>query len=455
MNRATWLQDRRMQKFRDVLSRWEAGTLSMLEAAEILGMSERQFRRYRDRYEEDGLEGLKDRRLGKPSPKRVPAEQTRAMLDLYKRSYSGWNVKHFHEHLIRDHGFRWGYTWVKAQLHAANLVERAKRRGAHRRKRERKPFAGMMLHQDGSRAAWLAGVAPLDLIVTMDDATSTIYSAFLAEEEGTASSFRGLFEVFTTKGLPSSLYTDRGSHYFYTPQAGGAVDKHRLTQVGRALKHLGIEHIPAYSPEARGRSERMFGTLQDRLIKELAKVGITDIAAANAFIREVYLPQHNARFAKPAVEAETAFVTADPAFIAETLCVEEERVVGRDNTVSYGGRRLQLPATAGRAHYVKAKVKVREYPSGALSVFHGPRRIVSYTAAGEIAAVPTAASVTPCSPPSRRGLPALEPAAPPAPRPALTAAARGVTRHRQVGTEKRPPGRTKKLTRKAIAAAPA
>jgi len=455
MNRATWLQDRRMQKFRDVLSRWEAGTLSMLEAAEILGMSERQFRRYRERYEEDGLEGLKDRRLGKPSPKRVPAVQTRAMLDLYKRSYRGWNVKHFHEHLIRDHGFRWGYTWVKAQLHAANLVERAKRRGAHRRKRERKPFEGMMLHQDGSRAAWLGGTAPLDLIVTMDDATSTVYSAFLVEEEGTASSFRGLLEVFTAKGLPSSLYTDRGSHYFYTPQAGGAVDKHRLTQVGRALKHLGIEHIAAYSPEARGRSERMFGTLQDRLIKELAKAAITDIATANAFIREAYLPQHNARFAKPAAAAETAFVAADPALIAETLCIEEERVVGRDNTVSYGGRRLQLPATAGRAHYVKAKVKLREYPSGALSVFHGPRRIVSYTAAGEIAAVPTAASVTPCSPPSRHGLPALEPAAPPAPRPALTAAARGVTRHRQVGTEKRLSGRTKKLTRKAIAAAPA
>jgi len=455
MNRATWLQDRRMQKFRDVLSRWESKQLSMLEAAEILGMSERQFRRYRDRYEEDGLEGLKDRRLGKPSPKRVAGAEARRMLELYAGTYRGWNVKHFHEHLLRHHGFRWGYTWVKTQLHSAGLVERARRRGAHRRKRERKPFEGMMLHQDGSRAAWLAGVAPLDLIVTMDDATSTVYSAFLVEEEGTASSFRGLLELFTAKGLPSSLYTDRGSHYFHTPQAGGAVDKHRLTQVGRALKHLGIEHIPAYSPEARGRSERMFGTLQDRLIKELAKAGIADIAAANVFIREVYLPQHNARFAKPAAVAETAFVAADPALLAETLCIEDERVVGRDNTVIYGGRRLQLPQSPARAHYVKAKVKVREYPSGVLSVFHGPRRIASYTAAGEIAAVPTAASMTPCSPPSSRGLPAHQLATPPAPRPALTAAARGVTRQRRVGTEKRPSGRTKKLTRKAIAAAPA
>jgi hypothetical protein len=193
---------------------------------------------------------------------------------------------------VRDHGFRWGYTWVKTQLHTAGLVERAKRRGAHRRKRERKPFEGMMLHQDGSRALWLAGRPALDLIVTMDDATSTIYSAFLVEEEGTASTFRALLQVFAVHGLPSSLYTDRGSHYFHTPQADGPVDKDRPTQVGRALKHLGVEHIPAYSPEARGRSERMFATLQDRLIKELAKAGIGDIDAANAFIRDVYLPAH-------------------------------------------------------------------------------------------------------------------------------------------------------------------
>src|ERR1700681_1651322 len=293
MNRAAWLQDRRMQKFRDVLSRWERGDLSMMEAGELLGMSERQFRRYRDRYEDEGLDGLLDRRLGRPSPKRGASADARLMLELYGEVYRGWNVKHFHEQLVRDHGFRWGYTWVKTQLHTAGLVERARRRGAHRRKRERKPFEGMMLHQDGSRARWLAGRPQLDLIVTMDDATSTIYSAFLVEEEGTASTFQALLEVFAAKGLPSSLYTDRGSHYFVTMKADGPVDKDRLTQVGRALKHLGIEHIPAYSPEARGRSERMFGTLQDRLIKALAKAGIRAIAAANACIRDVYLPAHN------------------------------------------------------------------------------------------------------------------------------------------------------------------
>ena len=238
-----------------------------------------------------------------------------------------------------------------------------------------------MLHQDGSRFAWLAGEADLDLIVTMDDATSTIYSAFLVEEEGTASSLRGLLETMTEKGLPSSLYTDRGSHYFHTPKAGGEVDKDRPTQVGRALRQLGIEHIPAYSPEARGRSERMFGTLQDRLAKELKLAGKRTIEAANRFIREVYLAEHNARFARPPEVAENAFVAGDPAILREILCIEEERVVARDNTVAYDGLRLQLPESRARAHYVKARVKVRHYPDGNLAVFHGPRRLAATTPA--------------------------------------------------------------------------
>ena len=371
-----------MQKFRDVLDRWNGGDLSMQEAGELLGMSERQFRRYRDRYEELGEAGLIDRRLGKLSTRRVPAEAIEEMLELYRHRYLGWNVKHFHEHLLRDHHFSWGYTFIKTQLHAAGLVDRAKRRGAHRRKRERKPCAGMMLHQDGSRHAWLEGQPMLDLIVTMDDATSTIYSAFLVEEEGTASSFRGLLETFSSQGLPSSLYTDRGSHYFHTAAAGGKVDPSRLTQVGRALQRLGVEHIPAYSPEARGRSERMFSTLQQRLTREFALAGIADMDAANRFIAEVYLPAHNARFARPPAVAESAFVGADPDQLAEILCIEEERVVGRDNTVVFGKLRLQLPPSPIRHHYVKAKVKVRRYDDGSIAVFHGPRRIATFNPDG-------------------------------------------------------------------------
>lgn len=454
MNRTAWLQDRRMQKFVDVLSRWERRELSALEAGELLGCSERQFRRYRQRYEEEGLDGLLDKRLGKASAKRVPVDALEWMLDRYRRYHRGWQVTHFHEHIQAHHGFRWGYTWTKTQLHAAGLVARAARRGAHRRKRPRKPCVGMMLHQDGSRAAWLAGQPPLDLIVTLDDATSEIYSAFLVEEEGTASSFRACLEVFTALGLPASLYTDRGSHYFYTPKAGEAVDKTQLTQVGRALAQLGIEHIPAYSPEARGRSERMFATLQDRLPKELALAGITDIAAANRFIREVYLPRHNARFAVPAAIDESAFVrVAQPAQLHDILCAQVERIVGRDNTVSFGRLRLQLPESRLRPHYVKARVRVHEYPDGALAVFHGPRCIARYTAAGvEIPDAPTPRSLTPCSPPSRRGLAKPQPVTATESRPALTAAARGVRAKGRVGTEKRLSGRTKKQqSRKALA----
>jgi Helix-turn-helix domain len=426
MNRTTWLQDRRMQKFRDVLSRWESGELSMMEAGELLGMSERQFRRYRDRYEEAGLEGLVDRRLGRRSARRVPEQELQRMLELYREFYGGWNVKHFHEHLRERHNFAWGYTWTKTQLHAAGLVERARRRGAHRRKRPRKPCEGMMLHQDGSRFAWLAGQPQLDLIVTMDDATSTIYSAFVVEEEGTASSFRGLLETFVAFGLPSSLYTDRGSHYFYTAKAGEPVDKQRLTQVGRALQRLGIEHIAAYSPEARGRSERMFGTLQERLPKELKLAGITDMETANRFIAEVYLPAHNARFARPPEIAESAFVSADGAQLAQILCVEEKRVVGRDNTVAWGGLRLQLPQSRLRHHYVKATVKVHQYPNGTLAIFHGPRCIGRYDAKGSEIGEPISTMLHPCSTPSRRGLEASRPAPPTARRPALTASRHGL-----------------------------
>lgn len=436
MNRATWLQDRRMQRFRDVLSRWEGRELSMMDAAEMLGLSERQFRRYRDRFEEEGEAGLIDRRLGKVSPKRIGVAEVERMLHLYRRVYRGWNVKHFHEHGVRDHRFSWGYSWTKTQLHTAGLVERAMRRGVHRRKRERKPCEGMMLHQDGSRHHWLEGQA-LDLIVTMDDATSTIYSAFLVEEEGTASTFRGLLDVFGARGLACSLYTDRGSHYFYTDKAGEAVDKDRRTQVGRALDRLGIEHIAAYSPEARGRSERMFGTLQDRLVKELAHAGISDIEMANRWIRQVYLPAHNARFAKPAAIAETAFVAVDAEVLRETLCSEDQRVVGRDNTVAYDGLRLQLPQSRARAHYVKARVRVRDYPDGTLAIFHGPRCLARYDRQGNEIAAPTAPSMASCSTPSRRGLAAPMLAAPVVRRPALTASRPEADAMAWVGTKKR------------------
>ena len=371
-----------MMKFMSVFGRYEASELSQLEAAELLGMSERTFRRWSVRFEEEGEAGLFDRRVGKSSGKRVPADRGGEVEALYRSRYRGFTAKHFHEHLVKDHGFAWGYTWTKTFLQSRGLLARAPRRGAHRRKRERRPLAGMMLHQDGSRHAWLEGLPALDLIVTMDDATSAVFSAFLAEEEGTATSFQGLSETFGEHGLPLSLYTDRGSHYFHTPEAGAAVSRTRLTQVGRALERLGVEHIAAYSPQARGRSERLFQTLQDRLPKEFRLAGVTTMEAANQFLKDVYIPAHNARFAVPAREPGSAFVPVARADLAEILCVQEERQVGNDNCVSFNRLKLQIPESPVRAHCVKARVKVRQYPDGSHAIFHGPLCLGRYDQAG-------------------------------------------------------------------------
>ena len=240
----------------------------------------------------------------------------------------------------------------------------------------------MMLHQDGSPHKWLAGQDAMDLIATMDDATSTIYSAFLVPEEGTASTFRALFEVFTAHGLPLSLYTNRGSHYFFTPEAVGPVDRKRLTQVGRALAHLGVEHIPAYSPQVRGRSERMFQTLQDRLVKELSLAGITTVEAANAFIRDAYIPAHNVRFPVKAEQEGSAFVAISGVDLNEILCIQEERQVGKDNTVTFHRHRLQIPPSPLRAHFFKARVRVREYHDGTYAIIHGTRCLARQDSAG-------------------------------------------------------------------------
>jgi transposase len=378
------LQGVRVIKFRDILGRYEASEFNQMEAAELLGVSERTFRRWCQRFEQDGEAGLSDRRLGKASGKRVPGDRADEVEALYRTRYSGFTARHFHEHLVREHKFNWGYTWTKVFLQSKGLLVRAKTRGAHRRKRPRRPLPGMMLHQDGSRHEWLAGHDAMDLIVTMDDATSEIYSAFLTPEEGTASTFRGLSEVFAARGLALSLYTDRGSHYFFTPEAGGKVDRKNPTQVGRALALLGVEHIAAYSPQARGRSERVFQTLQDRLVKELSLARTATVEAANAYIRDVYLPAHNARFAVKAEQEGSAFVAIKGVELSEILCIQEERQVGNDNTVAFNRHRLQIPPSPLRAHFVKARVKVRQYPDGTHAIFYGPRCLGRYDAAGTL-----------------------------------------------------------------------
>lgn len=393
-------------RFEELYARRQRRELTMVEAAEMLGITERTFRRWSTRYEAEGVEGLEDKWLGQASAHAAPVDEVLQMVTLYESRYTGWTVKHFHERWHAEHGGIRSYTWTKNRLQAAGQVTRARRRGAHRKKRPRKPLPGMMLHQDGSRHEWVPD-RQWDLIVTMDDATSELYSAFFVEEEGTMSSFRGLQEVMEAKGLFSSLYTDRGSHYWYTEVAGGRVDKTQLTQVHRALRQLGITLIPAYSPEARGRSERIFRTLQDRLPKELALAGIADMAAANRYLVEQFMPAYNQRFAVPAAEPGTAFVPWIGSNLTEILCVQEDRVVAHDNTVRYQGRRLQIPPDPHRFHYVKATVRVHEYPDSTLAVFHGPRCLARYDAEGqwrELAQLPSVATARPRDRNPRRSL---------------------------------------------------
>jgi hypothetical protein len=383
MRRTRVLWEAYVTRFEDALERYKRGRLTAEEAGELLGLSGRHFRRQCARYAAEGEEGLRDKRLGRASPRRAPEDELARMRRLYRGEYAGFTVKHFHEELRARHGYKLGYTVTRLALQSAGLVKPAPRRGKHRKKRPRRPLPGMLLFQDGSQHRWIGALGhDLDLIVTLDDATGCIYSAFLVEREGTMSSFVGLRETIAAHGLFGALYTDRGSHYFHTPAAGGKVDKGHPTQVGRALAQLGIRHIPSYSPEARGRMERVFGTLQRRLPPELRRAGVRTMAAANRHLRESFVPAYNARFGKPAAAEGTAFVAYAGVPLRDVLCVQEDRQVGRDNCVSWAGTSLQIPAQRHRHHYVRATVRVHEYPDGTLAIFDGPRCLARYDASG-------------------------------------------------------------------------
>lgn len=370
-------------RFEDVFSRWQGKRLTQEEAAQLLGVCDRTFRRYIDRYEENGLEGLVDKRMSEVSHLKAPVDEVLRLETLYRDHYDGWNVQHFHERYRDHHQGERSYTWVKNQLQSAGLVKRGKRKGAHRQRRERAALAGMMIHQDASTHQWVPDVS-WDLVVTMDDATGKIYSAFFVDEEGTLSSFRGVRETLEAKGLFSSFYSDRGSHYWHTPKAGGKVDKTNPTQFGRAMQQLGIQMIAAYSPQARGRSERMFKTLQDRLPNELALHRITTMDQANRFLKETFLPAFNQRFTVEATEPGDAFIPLLDTRIEDILCIQEERTVGGDNCVHYKGMVLQLPKDQHRCHYIKARVRVHGYPEGTFAVFHGPRKLADYDSRGQL-----------------------------------------------------------------------
>ena len=384
MTRTQVLQEIRRMRFEEAYGGWQSRRLTQEEAARLLGVCDRTFRRYVDRYEDEGLDGLADKRLAQVSARRAPVDEVVRTETLYREHYEGWNVRHFYRR--EPQGTR-SYTWVKNTLQGAGLVAKAAGRGKHRRRCERAPVAGMMLYQDGSPHEWVPG-QHWDLIVTLDDATCEHYSMFFVEEEGTASSFQAMAEVIETHGLPSSLYTDRGSHYWITPEAGGKVDRLHRTQFGRAMHQLGVEMIPAYCPQARGRCERMFATHQERLPKELAARGIHTMQPANRYLAEHYRAAFNEEFTVPAAEPGTAFVPFVGPALTDVLCEHHERTVGRDHCVSFQGKRLQIPAQAHRRHFIKARVRVHRYPDGRMAVFHGPRRLADYEPDGALVAEP-------------------------------------------------------------------
>lgn len=373
----------RMMKIQEVILRAMAGKLFWFQAAEIIGVSPRQMQRIKRNYQEMGYDGLYDRRRGKPSPRRVPMETAQEVLRLYQEIYHGFNVKHFHEKLTEKHGIDLSYTWVKMALQGAGLVKKERKRGKHRNRRPRRPLVGMMLHIDASKHQWLHDGNWYDFIVVMDDATSEIYYAQLVWEESTATVMEALWEVVERKGVFCSLYSDRASHFFETPKAGEPVSRDRLTQIGRALKELGIEPIAAYSPQARGRSERGFRTWQGRLSNELRVAGITTIEAANKFLREKYIAEFSEKFQVQAAEKGTAFVPCRRKDLDLIFSLQHERVVGNDNTVRYANRILQIEKSKWRRTLAGCRVMVYEHLDGTLSVGYGPHIVGRFRADGQ------------------------------------------------------------------------
>ena len=369
-------------KLQDVILKAIAKRITWMAAAEIAGVSDRTMRRMKERYEQFGYDGLFDQRRGKRSIHRIPLETAERVLALYQEKYFDFSVLHFHEKLRQEHQIEVSYSWVKQALQGVGLVKRRSKRGSHRRRRPRRPLAGMLLHIDGSKHRWFQDDRYYDLIVILDDATSEIYYAHLVEEESTMTVMAGLREVIERKGMFCALYSDRGSHFFYTPAAGGKVDRSRPTQVGRAMQELGIQTIAAYSPEARGRSERNFGTWQNRLPQELRVAGITSLEEANRFLRERYIGEFNEHFSVAAQERGTAFRPVSRKDLAFVFSVQTERVVDKDNTVAIGARWWQIEKNRWRYSLAKQTVTVHQHVDGTVSIRFGPHVVGRYDAEG-------------------------------------------------------------------------
>jgi hypothetical protein len=372
----------RAMKVQEVILRAFAKQISWIQAAEILERSPRQVRRLKSNYEKHGFHALFDGRVGKASPRRAPIEVVEEVFRLYREEYFDFNCKHFHEKLVERHGFQVSYTWTKCLLQAAGLIAKDKPRNKHLKRRARRPLSGMLLHIDGSHHQWFGDERFFDLIVILDDATSEIYYTQLVEAESTRSVLIALRYVIETKGIFCALYSDRASHFFLTPKAGEAVDKQTLTQVGRALRDLGVQLIPAYSPQARGRSERSFRTWQGRLPQELRIRQINTLEEANHFLQAEYIAEFNQRFTVESELEGTAFLSCQRVDLDRVFSIQSERLVNRDNTVKFQNLILQIDRQSWRATLSGCRVTVYQHLDNTISIGFGAHTVGKYSADG-------------------------------------------------------------------------
>ena len=381
---ATVASEAKAMTRREVVVKAVAGLITWKVAATILGLSDRHMQRIRARYEQYGVAGLMDLRAGRPRARRVSTKTIEEVCRLKRDVYVDFSMKHFHEVVTEEHGLKLSYTLLRSVLQDAGLVEKAPGRGTYRRKRERRPMTGMLVHLDASTHAWVAGLAKQDLVVALDDADGRILFARFVEQEGTASTFEALLGVVRRHGRFCELYTDRGSHFCRTPKAGGP----SVTdgQVSRALKTLGIRQILARSPEARGRSERAFGTLQGRLPQAMRVAGVTSYEEANVYLERTFVPDFNKRFTVTPAETETAFVKLTGIDVELVLAEQHERVVAQDSTVSLDGLKLQLPPSRDRPHYVRCQVVVHRLADQTLAVTYLGRVLARYAEDGSLQA---------------------------------------------------------------------
>lgn len=368
----------------DIVVRATAGKLTWTQAAEVLGITPRHMRRLREEFREHGIDAFCDKRGGRPRKKRIKEDTVALICRLKSDVYEDFSVQHFYEKLTEEHGVQISYSWTLQILQTAGIVEKSRGRGRYFRKRERRPMRGMMLHIDGSTHEWIPSLPMWDLVAVLDDADGRLLYAQFFKEEGTLSTFTALHHVLKKYGRFCELYHDRGSHFGLTSKAGQRPDEEQNGQVSRALKALGIKQIYANTPQARGRSERAFGTIQGRLPQELRLEGIKNYQDANVYLEKEFIPSFNRRFTVKPQLREAAYVPLAGLDLSLLLSIQHERTVKNDNTVQFFGTTLQLPSTRARYHYARCPVLVHELTKGTLAVTYQGNLVAEYTKDGEL-----------------------------------------------------------------------